>query len=1083
MDKAQRLGVRVFLNRDSATLAPHCPHGPTLLFSKMLDEKEEGRRFYACSACRERKDCNFFQWENEKVSEARLLAREKYNQSHQPPFSHTENVARYKEFVLLPLSKRKFCQECQQLLLPGEWGRHAGHQLLSDISPAQLKRPSRLLCPLENKKTNAQYLFADRSCQFLLDLVVALGFKRVLCVGTPRFHELIKFQASQGQKNCIKSLLLDIDFRYSQFYTEGDFCHYNMFNHYFFGGEAAYEVCQKFLQQNRGQDVIMVTDPPFGGLVEALAFSFKKLIAMWRQTGDADPSSKELPILWIFPYFFESRILEFFPDFTMLDYQVDYDNHALYKHGKMGRKQSPVRIFTNLSPHLVMLPVEEGYRFCSLCQRYVSLNNQHCEICNSCTSKLGFTAVFVVTVRCQVTLVQILTLAVLFAVQQIINASLVLNYMWLGERANKEFLSHQEKYLSITYDYMVLMINSQAPCYDQDRQIHTNTLIEITAATMPAFRQVGEKQLPQEVIFMAWSPKRDLIALANKVGEVLLHRLANFQRVWSLPPSESTGKEVTALAWRPDGKILAFGLADTKRVILCDVEKPESLHSFSVDAPITYMHWMEVTEENGVLASFYNAEDESNLLLPKLPALPKNYSTTAKIFSEEKSDEIMKLMGDVRLNALVLGGSAGFLEIYAYGMYKIATVAGLDTSLLSTYLPEVTRMARKFTHISTLLQGLRKLGQSMESSYSSIQKLVISHLQRVIDSSMKNFKAFFRWLYVAMLRMSDDHVPPELNKMTQKDITFVADFLTEHFNEAPELYNRKGKYFNVERVGQYLKDEDDDLVSPPNTEGNHWFNFLQNSNHLKESPLLFPFYPQKSLHFVKRRMEGIIDQCLQKPADVIGKSVRRAFCMPLYKESQRSANNGLLAIDFGNSLNNESLATSFYSCLDAHFYDDETITVVLAENMEQEGKERILAQLPLSSIYMEENQKSEFSWNSGQRLDEQCNTIPTRTVAIEGQWRVLENMKAQYVAVNGIRKVSCVLSSNLRHVRVFEMDVEDDGEAEEEEEEETAQHANADQEELGQSADDPEDCICIGSANLADEIEEHESNLNTGDNL
>lgn len=39
-------------------------------------------------------------------------------------------------------------------------------------------------------------------------------------------------------------------------------------------------------------------------------------------------------------------------------------------------------------------------------------------------------------------------------------------------------------------------------------------------AAMPAFRQVGEKQLPQEVVFMAWSPKRDLIALANRAGEV-----------------------------------------------------------------------------------------------------------------------------------------------------------------------------------------------------------------------------------------------------------------------------------------------------------------------------------------------------------------------------------------------------------------------------------------------------------------------------------------------------------------------------------------------------------------------------------
>lgn len=28
----------------------------------------------------------------------------------------------------------------------------------------------------------------------------------------------------------------------------------------------------------------MVTDPPFGGLVEALATSFKKLMAMWKET-------------------------------------------------------------------------------------------------------------------------------------------------------------------------------------------------------------------------------------------------------------------------------------------------------------------------------------------------------------------------------------------------------------------------------------------------------------------------------------------------------------------------------------------------------------------------------------------------------------------------------------------------------------------------------------------------------------------------------------------------------------------------------------------------------------------------------
>lgn len=47
--------------------------------------------------------------------------------------------------------------------------------------------------------------------------------------------------------------------------------------------QAALEVCRAFLQEEEGEGVIMVTDPPFGGLVEPLAITFKKLIAMWKE--------------------------------------------------------------------------------------------------------------------------------------------------------------------------------------------------------------------------------------------------------------------------------------------------------------------------------------------------------------------------------------------------------------------------------------------------------------------------------------------------------------------------------------------------------------------------------------------------------------------------------------------------------------------------------------------------------------------------------------------------------------------------------------------------------------------------------
>ncbi|NP_001008589.1 anaphase-promoting complex subunit 4 isoform X3 [Danio rerio] len=769
---------------------------------------------------------------------------------------------------------------------------------------------------------------------------------------------------------------------------------------------------------------------------------------------------------------------------------------------------------------------------------------------------------------------------------------------------------------------------------------------------MPAFRQVGEKQLPNPILYMAWCPKRDLIALANTTGELLLHRLANFHRVWSLPPNENTGKEITSLAWRPDGKVLAFSVGDTKQVVLCDAEKAEILHLFPVEYPASCMHWMEVQDDSSTLTSFSESEDESSRFLPKLPTLPK---------SEEKSEEVTNLLGEVRLNILVVGGPSGFVELYAYGLYKIATLSGilgtcrslglssdlkslsviteirstddnpeiryiqLDTGLLSSCLPELTKMARKFTHISTLLQylrvsltcmceaweeilmqmdlrltkfvqekntstqvqdeflelllwghaspelqallmnqltvkGLKMLGQSIDSSYSSIQKLVISHLQsgseallyhlsevkgmalwkqkfqplgldpsdiedaivavgsftlkasellQVIDKSMKNFKAFFRWLYVAMLRMSEDHVPPELNKMTQKDLAFVADFLSEHFSANEELFDRKGKYFNVERVGQYLKDEDEDLVSPPNMDGNQWVTFVKQSTHLKDSPLLFPTYPQKSLHFVKRLMEASIDLCLQKPAAVIGDSVKQAVCLRLYTvpessentprlfelpslwndkkaamhyvvfcmpeispskiyilrrptDPNRSVPNGLVALNLNTPLNSsiddETPAPASvdysYSCLDARFYDDETLTVVLRRLEDDENKMRVLAQLPLNSAM---SWDEEFSWDLSLRLEQQTEGIPVQGVAWGNQSREMDNISAQFVAVNGIRKVACVLSANLRHVRVFEMDAEE--EEDEEERADESQEMSSDQDRIEDTKTNESDAV------------------------
>lgn len=110
---------------------------------------------------------------------------------------------RFREFVSLPLEQRRFCVDCQLLILPGEWQSHEKHKRLSeDITVQRLRRPSLLLCPLENKKSNAQYLFADRSCHFLLDMLAGLGFQKILSVGTPRWVWMLLLKMKNFTWDC-----------------------------------------------------------------------------------------------------------------------------------------------------------------------------------------------------------------------------------------------------------------------------------------------------------------------------------------------------------------------------------------------------------------------------------------------------------------------------------------------------------------------------------------------------------------------------------------------------------------------------------------------------------------------------------------------------------------------------------------------------------------------------------------------------------------------------------------------------------------------------------------------------------------
>ena len=48
-----------------------------------------------------------------------------------------------------------YCSSCGCLLLPGEWGEHKGHDARRGVSVEEVREPTRLLSPMEERKAQA----------------------------------------------------------------------------------------------------------------------------------------------------------------------------------------------------------------------------------------------------------------------------------------------------------------------------------------------------------------------------------------------------------------------------------------------------------------------------------------------------------------------------------------------------------------------------------------------------------------------------------------------------------------------------------------------------------------------------------------------------------------------------------------------------------------------------------------------------------------------------------------------------------------------------------------------------------------
>ncbi|KAF8781593.1 anaphase-promoting complex subunit 4-like isoform X2 [Argiope bruennichi] len=594
----------------------------------------------------------------------------------------------------------------------------------------------------------------------------------------------------------------------------------------------------------------------------------------------------------------------------------------------------------------------------------------------------------------------------------------------------------------------------------------------------------------------------NILAIGMEIGVVHLHSFGMFPTGFvdvNIEPEEQQKDRVISVTMSQDFRILT--------VILERKDNEEYK---------TYYY------RSYLISLIYDSIEEIKIVSLKfgqISSLLTYLSSTIRAISEAWEDILLEI--DTKLHN------------YAHQKHSLSEGSISDDFLELLMFGNPSDSLEKFLMHDLTESGLKKFGHSIELSYSNIQKLVLKRLQnvsislfyhlnelrgmamwteqfgplgleeslvhkavlttgsfllkateiqQVIDNSMKNFKAFFRWLYSVILRLSDEPIPLEISRLTQQDLNFVAEFLKENFTI--EYDENKKTTVKLERVAQYLKKED--LQYPASTTGSPWIKFLKDNPQMMESGLVFPNYPEKSLVTMYGDLRKVIDSAVKGPWNVLHETTSvKAFyslgqlskseappkmshmycpstgilytavtnsappCTHFYllrEWSREETPKGVQAIgltfrDFQSVLNVPSSSANTcseicknYKILDLKFYNKDTITVLLMEDLNSERNFPVLLQFPLNSV----SGKLLPAYSTpGVFIGEGIPILDATPYIDKSIYKRLENIKALEVAVSGSRKVACVLFASKRQVRLFEMDVEEEEEEEETEHEES----------------------------------------------
>lgn len=208
-----------------------------MLFKKV---KGSSKQYYACSACRNHKECNFYVLKEDVNRASTIRLSDNWKKRLEQIILDLKKRNPYKKYFKILLSyrsslpgninedpkisssvtfkskklkenflKANYCYSCSCLFTNND-NSHLNCKVLSNLTYDQLLHPTEIVIPKTDTKTHAQYFFSKETATDIVTLLKQLNVSKILCIGAPRIHELV----SNNNEINIKSIMLDIDKNY-----------------------------------------------------------------------------------------------------------------------------------------------------------------------------------------------------------------------------------------------------------------------------------------------------------------------------------------------------------------------------------------------------------------------------------------------------------------------------------------------------------------------------------------------------------------------------------------------------------------------------------------------------------------------------------------------------------------------------------------------------------------------------------------------------------------------------------------------------------------------------------------------------